>query len=44
MENQGEGNRVLTEKQWTRYADVMMWALTKARKTRYKKNDIVLLR
>ena len=35
---------MLTEKQWTRYADVMMWALTTARKTRYKKNDIVLLR
>ncbi|HSO20448.1 MAG TPA: aminopeptidase, partial [Desulfosarcina sp.] len=35
---------MLTEKQWARYADVMMWALTTARKTRFKKNDIVLLR
>jgi aminopeptidase len=37
-------NNVLTDKQWRRYADVMMWALTKARKNRFKKNDIVLLR
>jgi len=35
---------VLTEKQWQRYADVMMWALQTARKNRFKKNDIVLLR
>jgi aminopeptidase len=35
---------VLTDKQWQRYADVMMWALAKARKNRFKKNDIVLLR
>ena len=36
--------RVLTDKQWQRYADVMIWALEKARKNRFKKNDIVLLR
>jgi len=35
---------VLTDKQWQRYADVMMWALAKARQKRFKKNDIVLLR
>jgi aminopeptidase len=35
---------VLTDKQWRRYADVMMWALAKARKDRFRKNDIVLLR
>jgi aminopeptidase len=35
---------VLTEKQWKRYADVMMWALDRARKKRFKKSDIVLLR
>jgi len=35
---------VLTTKQWQRYADVMMWALRTARKRRFKKNDIVLLR
>ena len=35
---------MLTTKQWQRYADVMMWALQTARKNRFKKNDIVLLR
>ena len=35
---------MLTNKQWQRYADVMMWALKTARKHRFKKNDIVLLR
>ena len=35
---------MLTQKQWERYADVMMWALAKARKNRFNKNDIVLLR
>lgn len=35
---------MLTNKQWQRYADVMMWALRTARKKRFKKNDIVLLR
>ena len=35
---------MLTTKQWQRYADVMMWALRTARKHRFKKNDIVLLR
>lgn len=35
---------MLTEKQWQRYADIMMWALRTARKNRFKKNDIVLLR
>ena len=35
---------MLTQKQWTRYADVMMWALATARKNPFKKNDIVLLR
>lgn len=35
---------MLTDKQWQRYADVMMWALEKARKNRFRKNDLVLLR
>ena len=35
---------LLTNKQWQRYADVMMWALQTARKRRFKKNDVVLLR
>lgn len=35
---------MLSDKQWQRYADVMMWALGKARKKRFRKNDIVLLR
>jgi len=35
---------VLTDKQWKRYAEVMMWALATARKDRFKKNDIILLR
>lgn len=35
---------MLTNKQWQRYADVMMWALQTARKHRFKKNDLVLLR
>ena len=35
---------MLTNKQWQRYADVMMWALQTARKRRFKKNDVVLLR
>jgi len=35
---------LLTNKQWQRYAEVMMWALQTARKRRFQKNDIVLLR
>ena len=35
---------MLTNKQWQRYADVMMWALQTARKHRFKKNEVVLLR
>jgi aminopeptidase len=35
---------VLTDTHWRRYAEVMMWALDRARKQRFKKNDIVLLR
>ncbi|MGD9331830.1 MAG: aminopeptidase [Desulfobacterales bacterium] len=35
---------MLSPKQWQRYADVMMWALQTARKYRFKKNDLVLLR
>jgi aminopeptidase len=35
---------VLTDKQWQRYGDVMMWALKAARKKRFRKNDLVLLR
>jgi aminopeptidase len=35
---------MLTEKQLNRYADVLLWGLTKARKKNFKKNDIVLVR
>jgi aminopeptidase len=35
---------VLTEKQLDRYADVLLWGLKTARKTKYQKNDIVIIR
>jgi aminopeptidase len=35
---------MFTEKQIDRYADVLLWALKTARKARFKKNDIVLIR
>ena len=35
---------MLTDKQLQRYADVLWWGLTTARKTSFKKNDIVLIR
>jgi aminopeptidase len=35
---------LLTEKQLQRYADVLWWGLTTARKESFKKNDIVLIR
>jgi aminopeptidase len=35
---------MLTEKQLERYADVLWWGLTTARKESFKKNDIVLIR
>ncbi|MFH1351558.1 MAG: aminopeptidase [Pseudomonadota bacterium] len=35
---------MLTERQMDRYAEVLLWALKKARKGRYRKNDIILIR
>lgn len=35
---------MFTEKQLERYADVLWWGLTTARKSAFKKNDIVLIR
>ena len=35
---------MLTDKQLNRYADVLWWGLTTARKEAFKKNDIVLIR
>ncbi len=35
---------MFTEKQMDRYADVLLWALKKARTKTFKKNDIVLIR
>lgn len=35
---------MLTAKQLQRYADVLWWGLTTARKVPFKKNDIVLIR
>jgi aminopeptidase len=35
---------MLTELQLQRYADILLWALNTARKKKFKKNDIVLLR
>jgi len=35
---------MLTKKQLDRYSDVLLWALNTARKEKFKKNDIVLLR
>ncbi len=35
---------MLTEKQLDRYADVLLWGLTTARKKKFNKNDIVLVR
>ena len=35
---------MLTDKQLERYADVMLWALKKARKQKFRAHDIVLLR
>jgi aminopeptidase len=34
---------VLTDEQVEKYADVLLWGLDTARKTRFKKGDIVLL-
>jgi aminopeptidase len=35
---------MLSEKQIEKYADVLLWALNTARKERYKKNEIILVR
>jgi aminopeptidase len=35
---------MLTEKQMDRYADALLWGLKTARKTKYQKNDIVIIR
>lgn len=35
---------MLTEKQWQRYADVLLWGLQTARRERFRKQDIVLVR
>ena len=35
---------MLTEKQMDRYADVLLWGLKTARKTKYQRNDIVIIR
>ncbi|MBN2031993.1 MAG: aminopeptidase [Deltaproteobacteria bacterium] len=35
---------MLTEKQIEKYADVLLWALYTARKKRYMKNDIIMIR
>jgi aminopeptidase len=35
---------MLTEKQLERYADVLLWGLQTARKTRFKKDDVVVVR
>lgn len=35
---------MLTDRQLTRYADVLLWALRKARKTPFRRNDMILLR
>ena len=35
---------MLTDKQIERYADVLLWGLYTARKTRFKKNDIIVVR
>jgi aminopeptidase len=32
-----------TEKQLDRYADVLIWALQKARTNKFKKNDVILI-
>jgi aminopeptidase len=38
-----EAMSVLTEKQLDRYADVLIWALQKARTNKFKKNDVILI-
>ena len=35
---------MLSEEQIEKYADVLLWALNTARKERYKKNDIIMIR
>jgi len=35
---------MLTEKHLNKYADVLLWGLKKARKKRFKKNDIIIIR
>jgi aminopeptidase len=35
---------MFTEKQLDRYADILLWAMKKARTSRFKKNDIVAIR
>ncbi len=35
---------MITEKQMERYADVLIWALKTARKDRFKKGDVILIR
>ena len=35
---------MLTERQLDRYADALLWGLKTARKARYQKDDIVLIR
>ena len=35
---------MISDIQLDRYADVMLWGLKSARKERYRKNDIILIR
>ncbi|MBW1999925.1 MAG: aminopeptidase, partial [Deltaproteobacteria bacterium] len=35
---------MLSEKKLEKYADVLIWALKRARKGRYRKNDVILVR
>ena len=35
---------MFTAKQLERYADVLWWGLTTAKKTPFKKNDVILIR
>jgi aminopeptidase len=43
IQNQGDQS-MLTERQMDRYADVLLWGLKTARKTKYQKSDIVIIR
>jgi aminopeptidase len=39
-----KGETMFTEKQLDRYADVLLWAMKKARTGKFKKNDVVAIR